>query len=634
MLRIEEGAPFKGFLCRGGFESSSSLIVVTGKNGVGKTRLFESIKSLSAVSFLDGEILCADDVVYLGYSSLVPAFSSGYSDDGYISRRSQTVSYFSRNKEEFVEPYNVEKSRMLGMVKGIAPLSYEELYKLCQSISLRLGLPVKELEPEHINLFFEEPAGAIYASKNLTSFFNGYLRRRADNECNIWRNERYGKNIPVVSEDFFANRPWDVLNRLVDKVFEGKFLFNVPDEEAGTFDYVAELIERETSRVVTVDDLSSGEKTLLWLVMTLFNTQCADPITAAVPKLLLLDEPDAFLHPKMVSMMYGVLSSFAKEYKTTIMIISHSPTTIALAPEDCIYILSDGQLKAAEKDAAISSLLDGISQVAISPENRRQVFVESYYDAEIYGMIYNYLRAGSEIESSKVSLSFVWSGEQMPIARVTDTLKSVLDIVDAEVIERFLMSLNGVGSCSHVYGAVERLVNAKNKHVRGLVDWDKKNKPSSEVAVLGEGYSYTIENLALDPLSILLMLHMDKGDRYSIKDICGVDVEWWDWLERKDLLQCSLDNFIAKVLGRANRGDVPIRYVSGVELNSDSDYLLCDGKLEGLVLKAYKELNEYIKQGREKDLKYTVVSKSMLKMSRGKFIPEKFALAFSELQKS
>jgi recombinational DNA repair ATPase RecF len=47
MLNVVGEAEYKGFVLRKSFEVEGRIVVLTGKNGVGKTRLLESIKALS-----------------------------------------------------------------------------------------------------------------------------------------------------------------------------------------------------------------------------------------------------------------------------------------------------------------------------------------------------------------------------------------------------------------------------------------------------------------------------------------------------------------------------------------------------------------------------------------------------------
>lgn len=434
--------------------------------------------------------------------------------------------------------------------------------------------------------------------------------------------------------DVFGNKPWLTINGILNDTFEGKFQFNIPDETLKSYAYQAQLIQSDTGIPVGVDALSSGEKTLLWLALTLFNSQYYNSTIVKVPKVLLIDEPDAFLHPKMVVKMYKVLDSFQRNFDSKILITTHSPTTVALAPDNSVYIIEQGVLKLVEKDVAISELLDGITQISLSPENRRQVFVESQYDANIYQLIYSKLVHRSTIIDPKISLNFVSSGPKMPIKQIEDKVKQILKIDDLGRIQEFLQAVNGVGSCSHVIGQVYALSESGNNSVRGIIDWDRSNRSDNEIVVFGEGYAYSIENIALDPICIMLLLHMNKPATFTMVDVCGQNNSWLEWLKDIELLQVSLDKFILKVLGRVNNKDATISYFSGVKLLTDFEYLTKEGhSLEKMVKQNYPQLNAFSKSGKDGELKWEIVQKSMITYTNCEFIPKAFESAISAVQK-
>lgn len=66
---------------------------------------------------------------------------------------------------------------------------------------------------------------------------------------------------------------------------------------------------------------------------------------------------------------------------------THSPTTVALAEEDSIYLMSregSPRLAKATKDAALRSLLVGVPKLSIRADHRRTVLVESPVDERRY----------------------------------------------------------------------------------------------------------------------------------------------------------------------------------------------------------------------------------------------------------
>jgi hypothetical protein len=347
----------------------------------------------------------------------------------------------------------------------------------------------------------------------------------------------------------------------------------------------------------------------------------------------MIDEPDAYLHPQMVETMYKVLRSFSENFDTFVMITTHSPTSAALAPEGALFLVENNGLSQIEKDHALSELLDGVTQISLSPYNRRQVFVESEYDANVYQAIYTWLVGKEGSIDPKISLSFVSSGAKMPEQLLKDKAKQFLGIDDPVRIQEFVDGVNGVGSCVHVLGQVDALVKNDNETVRGIIDWDLTNHDQNKVSVLAKGVAYCIENLVLDPICIQLLLLIDRPDDFTVEDICGEKVVWQEWLDDANLLQSSVDGYIKNVMGRENLRDVEMTYFSGVAVLTDSEYMLHPGHpLEEKILKAYPMLNGYKKRGKDGEIKQVIVQKAMIFLSEGRFIPTPLVDVISSVQ--
>ena len=117
-------------------------------------------------------------------------------------------------------------------------------------------------------------------------------------------------------------------------------------------------------------------------------------------------------------------------------------------------------------------------------------------------------------------------------------------------------------------------------------------------------------------------------------DICGSNIHWSDWLKDRDLLQEAIDRFVLNILGRENERDSKIEYISGMSLLTDSEYLVMNGhSLEVLVKEKYSGLKAFCKRGKDGELKYSIVTKSMINLTKGAFIPSVYEQVFYEVQK-
>ena len=141
--------------------------------------------------------------------------------------------------------------------------------------------------------------------------------------------------------------------------------------------------------------------------------------------------------------------------------ITHSPSTVALSPEEAVYVMKPGLpgLHKTTKDAAIRNLTDGVPTLSIMYEGRRQVFVESPRDVEVYQSAFDALKRHI---SSEISLNFIATElkiQQVCIKYANDCCKANCD----------------------------RYSPGGAKNTYGLIDWDGKNRSDEGIFVLAEG---------------------------------------------------------------------------------------------------------------------------------------------------
>src|SRR5437870_4901139 len=88
---------------------------------------------------------------------------------------------------------------------------------------------------------------------------------------------------------------------------------------------------------INFSDLSSGEKILASFALCLYYAAEKNQI-ARYPRVLLLDEIDAPLHPSMTqSVLAAIQRVLIAQEKVKVVLTTHSPTTVALTPESSLY---------------------------------------------------------------------------------------------------------------------------------------------------------------------------------------------------------------------------------------------------------------------------------------------------------
>ncbi|KQO12924.1 hypothetical protein ASF09_01045 [Sphingomonas sp. Leaf242] len=112
------------------------------------------------------------------------------------------------------------------------------------------------------------------------------------------------------------------------------------------------------------------------------------------PKLLLLDEPEAHLHPSMTTQFLDAISeTLVKKYGVRVIMTSHSPSTVALAPVDAVFEIASGSSiikPITSRSDIISVLTAGLITVT---KTTKFCFVEDEGDVEFYTVIQELLSA-------------------------------------------------------------------------------------------------------------------------------------------------------------------------------------------------------------------------------------------------
>ena len=99
------------------------------------------------------------------------------------------------------------------------------------------------------------------------------------------------------------------------------------------FSFQTKMTNRTSGARYEPKSLSSGEKILMALCLASFNQL----LGRRRPKLVLIDELDALLHPSMVTTLIAALKSLFVDHGTRVIMATHSPMTVAaLTREHCL----------------------------------------------------------------------------------------------------------------------------------------------------------------------------------------------------------------------------------------------------------------------------------------------------------
>lgn len=639
---------YKGFELEPPFTFSDYLCLVTGRNGAGKTRLLEGIVNNAIQVTIDESQIGQSQTTILNMDIDNRNILINYYDKEYAKHLSQSLRLFVHtlaNTSELPDTYPISSGN------GSRIYEHEEfkVKEIFQNAEALFNKKPHELSADELELSILVHKDTINAKVNptqtsLSQLTVNYYQTKYKNKWLKFLKQEGGNNSYLTEDKLSAmmglENPAIAFNNTIQKLFRGKFSISLPSEENAHFDYNPKLIINKTNEQIDTKDLSSGEKIIFWLAEKTFEIIYSDPKYVFSNKsLILIDEPDAHLHPQMTNDLFLCLKQLHELLNVNFIITTHSPTTVALCPNDNIFNLSLSETsqkyiaKMIDKDNAISELLEGVSQISINPDNNRQVYVENENDHNVYELIYRKTKDKSSRINKFINLSFVSSGGKIAENELRKHLKK--HISDENEINHLIKTINGEGNWGKVVGMVESLREIGNHTVRGLIDWDLTTRQHiKDVKVFAKDKAYSIENIIYDPISIFAYHYRNDiiHDDFALEEINHLS--WYEILNDNVTLQKVTDNVMKTILQRENNGDYDISYMNGRSFKSDKDYYYMNGhKLERLVHKHYPKINELRQNNPYPPIIYQFAKRSTIAFLEWGFINTLFEDSFVELQK-
>lgn len=537
------------------------FVVVTGENGSGKSQFLEAIYQQRIHGSWGGS---QEDIRFVTNEQLgTPTEFRG----GEESREAQVARFEAAVRQIDLirgqSPYNTPEGLNAGLRDLLRPLGITDagFARLSSRTSWSIADWTRDDFAEHTPIDF----GAVDPfSVSVGDVFSRYNQVLMTNDVNRFLASE-GSDVSFKSEaDFqadYGRPPWELLNSALERVGL-RYRFSAPPRSVLPLTVPPVLTDPVSGVQLSVSMLSTGERALLSLAMSIYSVSNRRE-QMRLPRLVLLDEPDAALHPSMVrSLIMLLVEDFVNDLGIPVILTTHSPTTVAIAPDESLFIMSkDGSPRlqpAPSKDAALSHLLVGVPSVSVRAENRRVVVVESGND-----------------ESRYTALSFLLSG---PLAS-----------------ERSLVFMAAGGTqtangSAAVIELVSRLRDNGNLHVWGLVDRDDRNvEPHPNVYMNAE--RYTIENLILDPISVGLLL-LDEGRDAIRSDLAPINYVGFDLLSHGQIVADYVSHAVASTTD--DMSAIAVAYAGGATFSLPVYWLETKGHtLSGRVLDRFPSLRAY-----------------------------------------
>lgn len=474
-------------------------------------------------------------------------------------------------------------------------------YLLAHGLEI-LSLKAADLPPEVFDLW----GTANVFQQNLGQIFVAYRDMLLHNDlvANQHARDPNATQAPLTESEFLAlygRAPWDFVNEILARA-DLPFRINQPNR-FDFDDFLPVLTKTTSSANIPFSQLSSGERILISFALCLYQASDGRQATK-YPEILLLDEVDGPLHPSMTKHLLDTIQQIlVKQCNVKVILTTHSPTTVALSPDDSIFVMQHSStLRKANKEAAVRLLTQGLPTLSVHFDGRRQIFVESRTDAEIFDALYQQLR---DKVGSEFSLQFVAASGQKKRDR----------------------SENENGGIDVVKSLVSQLTEAGNTSTFGLVDWDAHNNPTPRIHVLGHERRYSIENFLYDPCLLALRVARTNVDMAREKLGLRANETYVSMLEATDVRMQGLADAVALALG-FDGDSIPCPYLGGAQLMIRQGMLVANGHALETKLKAtFPCLKSFKNSGS--------LARSMLEIASEapKWIPMEIIDAFKELSK-
>lgn len=443
--------------------------VMTGENGSGKTHLFEAMKAPeNGFVTIEGKQL--KNITYIAFGGLNPQVDQNCNPAQVASKVKEVwnslKNHIPRAAATVIPIDNPLPPENDPALRRISKPHKDAVLNVAKRAKVMPSELTEDLIADHISM--KDLQGNNLFNSQFALIFKTYHVRQYDNKLNkLYQEEGVDASEYLDKEKFekkYGEPPWEFVNTILERL-NLPYTVNNPVGSKRDSDFSFKLVHKHSNIEIGTQDLSTGERTLMSLALAIYNSTSTGDRT----EMLILDEPDAPLHPSMSKLMLEIVEEeIVNKHGIPVLLSTHSPTTIACTPASSLYKITQAN-KAPERcnlDDSINILTYGIPNLRVSIEKRRQVFVEHNYDAAYYEALFDIL---SRIENFTT-------------------------------IPQFLPphTLNG-SNCEAVIEITEKLSSMGNNQIYGLIDWDLKNTPSQQIVILGMGNRYAIENYIFEP---------------------------------------------------------------------------------------------------------------------------------------
>nr|QGT50320.1 hypothetical protein Helico6505_1520 [uncultured Helicobacter sp.] len=389
---LEARANYKNIKAGFKWNNIPKFAVITGENGSGKTALLDQIKSLDSRNILLGErrYVPRDSIFskhitstiqyynnitlenkhynhqHLSITSLERVMDFVLSDNSYNEANTKLKERFNKtiSIEEFIKGdlknFSEEECHLIRSYKQkidthLSP--YEKFLKRHSADTKDLLLMNKNEMKQWLNSLNDinlDSKPTIFDEQLLVNIF-GYYFIKYTNHKKEFEKQYPQKRVYEISEELekkIGEDPLIKINTILQQYYP-KYEIEVTRDLSDKLCLIC--VNRWNKERISLDQLSLGEQIIISLVLWQYENTTLDSV------ILLLDEPDAHLNPKMAKMLIDILKNIVvKKFGCQVIMTTHSLSSVAYCEEEDLFFMEEGKIRKIQKKEIIEKLSDGV----------------------------------------------------------------------------------------------------------------------------------------------------------------------------------------------------------------------------------------------------------------------------------
>ena len=578
---------------KAGFEWNdiTRFAVITGENGSGKTALLEQISFLSKdntqhsifQNFLNSKIRYYDNIVLQNQQytyndtnkdSLRVAIENTLNDSDYEDLNNQLQKFGNKTitlkdfLEENFATFNQAQQKLIrtyrdSFMRHLKPFVpfLKRHNKTIMDILVNMSKDeVKQWLDTLTDINFNS-IPAIFNQELLLNIFGHYFIRydKCKRELEKQYPQKLVSEIKEEVEKEIGKNPLDRINTILQQYYP-KYEVEVSRNSSDNIRLICK--DRQNRNEILLNQLSLGEQIIISLLLWQYENTSLDSVV------LLLDEPDAHLNPKMAKMLMDILKNIVVEkFNCQVIMTTHSLSSVACCEEEDLFFMEEGKIRPIEKKEIIEKLSEGVMtfNYAINVIEQIQQFNKI-------------LMVEGETDKLHIENFYQLKGEKLPFK---------------------IIACNGASNMRHVAIAFEQL-KIPHEKISFLCDYDKEGiavykdlKKNLKYAAI---YTLDIESLSKDddiirlknyPIEMLYPLDILKNnnllEELGLKDYL-IDLDNTSQIEKSKEFEQLQAKEKYKIKLDSDKSKFANEVIKTLDINKDFE------EVEGLIIRIKKSL--------------------------------------------